>query len=464
MAQALPAVGEICLGPVTEQNTAVSSRAYWSSNNLQAYDAPALSAFLYGQNHALLFDGNALLPRDRFEGLEPRRPPYGNSRIHSDHPATVSPSGQVVTYGYQGERGSLKAHVYLYDPAARRFDPVPGGELGKTRVRDVIWSEAFGAFLFATKEGVFEITVENGEARIAPPVARLGRGGYVLTDIPELEVVLVGFDESTLPIRLNDPMRFFALTRDGIEPIDLPVSRYGVWWLKKRLAEAPHAISVPPAIVYSERRPQRGTQSFRIVPLARDGARVVPEEGFVVSREAVWIISGGRFIKLSGNPGVGTSIGDLRVFDGQGLRPLTRAELGDLSDLPPETSLRSVRGSPLSRIVGLRAGDGIYLFDDSGIPRHATTLSYEDLGLKGSVAPNEINWQASQSLGVVFANASRRKKGWVHEFGGATLEVTPPFSENVTDIFRAFFIEQHRETLIDLGDRRIVVRIAEICN
>jgi hypothetical protein len=88
----------------------------------------------------LLFDGNALLPRDRFEGLEPRRPPYGN-RIHSDHPAPVSPSGQVVTYGYQGERGSLKAHVYLYHLAARRFDPVPGGELGKTRVRDVIWSD-----------------------------------------------------------------------------------------------------------------------------------------------------------------------------------------------------------------------------------------------------------------------------------------------------------------------------------
>jgi hypothetical protein len=36
-------------------------------------------------------------------------------------------------------------------------------------------------------------------------------------------------------------------------------------------------------------------------------------------------------------------------------------------------------------------------------------------------------------------------------------------SESVTGIFRAFFIEQHRETLIDLGDRRIVVRIVELC-
>ena len=103
-----------------------------------------------------------------------------------------------------------------------------------------------------------------------------------MTDIPELDVVLVGFDKSTLPIRLNDPMRFFALTRDGIEPLDLPVSRYGFLWLRKRLVTAPHAISVPPGIVYSEHRPHNGDQSFRVVPLDRKGTRVVPEEGVLV--------------------------------------------------------------------------------------------------------------------------------------------------------------------------------------
>jgi hypothetical protein len=132
----------------------------------------------------------------------------------------------------------------------------------------------------------------------------------------------------------------------------------------------------------------------------------------------VWIVSVGRFIQLSDNLRFETSIDALRIFDEAGLRPMTGTELGDLSDLPPDTALRSVRGSPSSHTVALRAGGGIYLFDDSGIPRHATRLTYEDLSLKDPLALNEISWQASQRLGLVFANASRSKKGSVHEFGG----------------------------------------------
>lgn len=325
------------------------------------YDAGPLAHF--GQagprREPWIFDGSAIRPRDRTAPDGTPQPPPGG--INTFWAAPETPDGSVFLFmQVPGERpGSSLLRLFTLDDATREFVELPFRGPQQLDVTDAIWSTLFGGFLMiGARDGLYDLSFGRGGHEIGALATRIEPGIRTLVDLPGLDAVLVVTRSRGEGAPADWPVDLSLFSEAGLSSLALPLTRKG--WLRPREARPRNFrfISHPPALLYEEPG-ERGATGLRFTALEGQGAGIAPGSTAVFAEplSQVAILDGTGFAFGTGELRDPTEE-DLRIFDGEVLRPLTEAERGTL---PQGVPLTPAFGSDQG-IAGFVAGGRLYTY------------------------------------------------------------------------------------------------------